>query len=70
MDMLHVHMTSSLQKQTNLIKNDTELPKSILTNEAGVVRNSIYELIFCAKKHNQDAVKNLKSAGLLMEVAI
>jgi len=70
MDMLHIHMTSSLQKQTNVIKNNTKLPKSIFANETSVERNSINEIILSAKKHNQNAVDNLKSSGLLMEVAI
>lgn len=70
MDMLHIHMTSSMKKQTNVIKNNTELPKLIFAGEMGAERKRVNEIILNAKKHNQSAVNNLKSVGLLMEVAI
>lgn len=70
MNMLHIHMTPSLKKQTNVIKNNTELPEIISVGETGTERNSINKVILNAKKHNQNVVDNLKSVGLLMEVAI
>nr|WP_294487053.1 ATP-binding protein [uncultured Anaerosporobacter sp.] len=70
MDMLHIHMATSLKKQTNVIKNDTQLPESMFAGETAVKRNNINEIILNAKKYNQNSVDNLKSVGLLMEVAI
>jgi hypothetical protein len=70
MDMLHVHITSSIKKQASVIKNNMDLPESIFTIETSVERNSINEIILNAKNHNQNAADNLKSAGLLLEVEI
>ena len=70
MDMLHVHMTPSLKKQTSVIKNNTELPEGIFSDNASFETKNINEIIQYARNHNQDVTVNLKSAGLLMEVAI
>ena len=70
MDMLHMHMATSLKKQTNVIKNNTQLPESIFVYETSAKKNSISEIILNAKHHNQNAVDNLKFSGLLMEVVI
>jgi hypothetical protein len=70
MDMLHVHMAPSLKKQTNVIKKHTELPEGIFSHETNMARVSINEIIMFARNHNQNVINNLKSVGLLIEVAI
>ncbi|MHB8130481.1 MAG: AAA family ATPase [Mobilitalea sp.] len=70
MDMLHVHMILSSKKQTSVIKNNTELPGSIFSDNTSIETKNINEIIKYAKNHNQNVTDNLKSAGLLMEVAI
>lgn len=70
MDMLHVHMAPSLKKQTSVIKSNTELPAGIFEDDAKLDIKNINEIILKAKNHNQNVIDNLKSAGLLMEVAI
>ena len=70
MDMLHVHMTPSLKKQTSVIKNSTKLPVGILSDDISLKTKNINEIIQYARNHNQNVTDNLKSAGLVMEVAI
>lgn len=70
MDMLHVHMTPTLKKQTNVIRGNIELPEAMFANETSAERSRIKDIILNAKKYNQNVFDNLKALGLLMEVAI